>query len=147
MPHDTWTGRDLPVLRTVVECYEESGTFLTRAADLERRTGFDHDTVQRALRALNSLPSFFEKVTEASGGEVIFVGPPTARARQVAGFWPSPETLFDSLVEALEGAATDETRQPEERSKLEKAALYLSSTAAQVAIAALGGAGGNLLSQ
>lgn len=141
MPHDTWTGRDLPVLRAVVDCSEEPGTLLTRAADLERRTGFDHDTVQSALRTLNSFPSFFEEVTESSGGKVTFVSPPTARARQVAGGWPSPETVCDRLIEALEGAAADETRQPEERSKLEKAALHLGSTATQVAIAALGGAG------
>jgi hypothetical protein len=146
MTEDTWNARELPVLQAVVDIYDESGSYLTRATSIERRTGFDHDTVQRALRRLNSQPSSFEKVVEASGGQVIMVGPPTAEALRVAGAWPSPEVLLRRLISSLETAAEDETRAPDERSKLRQAATYLGSFATQVAIGALGGAGGNVLS-
>lgn len=145
MTEDTWNTRDLPVLQAIVDIYEDSGTYLTRATGIERRTGLDHDTVQQALRRLNSQPSFFEKVVEASGGQVVMVGPPTADALRVAGAWPSPEQLLQRLISALESAADDDTRAPEERSKFKQAAAYLGSFATQVAIGALGGAGSNVL--
>jgi hypothetical protein len=146
MSGDTWNTRDLPVLQAVVDIYEDSGTYLTRATAIERRTGLDPDMVQRALRRLNSQPSFFEKVVEASGGQIVMVGPPTADALRVAGAWPSPEQLLQRLINALETAADDDARGPEERSKFRQAASYLGSIATQVAIGALGGAGGNVLS-
>jgi hypothetical protein len=77
MAEDTWNTRDLPVLQAVVDIYDDSGAYLTRATPVEWRTGLDHDTVQRALRRLNSGPSYFEKVVDASGGEIIMVGPPS----------------------------------------------------------------------
>jgi len=137
MTDETWSSRDLPVLRAVVDICEGSGTYLTRATAVERRTDLDTETVQRALRRLNSEPSFFEKVVDASGGQIITVGPPTAYALRVAGAWPSPERLLQRLIGALEAAA--------ERSKFRQVAAYLGSFATEVAIGALGGAGGNVL--
>jgi len=145
MTEDTLNSRDLPVLRAVVDIYEESGSYLTRASAIERRTGLEEE-VQRALRRLNSQPSFFEKVVDASGGQIIMVGPPNGDALRVAGAWPSPENQLRRLISALEGAADDEARAPEERSKFRQAASYLGSFATQVAISALGGAGGNVIS-
>jgi len=145
MTEDTLNSRDLPVLRAVVDIYEESGSYLTRASAIERRTGLEEE-VQRALRRLNSQPSFFEKVVDASGGQIIMVGPPNGDALRVAGAWPSPENQLRRLISALEGAADDDARAPEERSKFRQAASYLGSFATQVAISALGGAGGNVIS-
>ena len=56
MTEDTWTTRDLPVLRAVVDIYDTTGRSIIRARDIETATGFDKDTVQRALRALNTHP-------------------------------------------------------------------------------------------
>jgi hypothetical protein len=125
---------------------DSTGQYLTRASSIEASVGFDHDTVQRALRALNTQPSFFEKVTEVSGGEIVMVGPPTGSALRVAGAWPSPENLLERLIAALENAADDEMRAPDERSKLKQAATWLASFGSQIAISALGGAAGNVLS-
>jgi hypothetical protein len=83
---------------------------------------------------------------ETAKGDILFVGKPTSHALRVAGQWPSPETLLDRLVAALENAVDDETRVPEERGKLKQVALGLRGAAGQIAISALGGAGGNLLS-
>jgi len=63
-----------------------------------------------------------------------------------AGAWPSPKQLLQRLISALETAADDETRAAEEQSKFRQAAAYLGSFATQVAIGALGGADGNILS-
>ena len=48
--------------------------------------------------------------------------PPAGDALCVAGAWPSPENLLERLIAALENAANDDTREPEERSKLKQAA-------------------------
>ena len=76
----------------------------------------------------------------------MMVGPPTGDALRVAGAWPSPENLLERLIAALQDAAKDETREPEERSKLKQAASVIGSLATQLAINALGGAAGNVLS-
>lgn len=140
---DTWESRDLPVLKAAVQLYDEKGR-PSRATDIERATGFDKDTVQRALRALYSEP-FFERGVESSGNQIIIVGNPTSAALRVAGQWPSPEALLDRLLAALQAAADDEDRPEEERSKFKQAILTLRGAAWQVALGALSGAGGNLL--
>jgi len=83
---------------------------------------------------------------ESANGEILWVGKPTSQALRVAGQWPSPESLLDRLIGALEDAGEDAARVPEERSKLKQVALGLRTAAAQIAISALGGAGGNFLS-
>ncbi|AEF35364.1 hypothetical protein JDM601_1364 [Mycolicibacter sinensis] len=146
MTQDTWIDRDLPVLQAVVDIYEETGTSLTKASAIEAATGLDAGAVQRALRRLNTEPSFFEKVTAAFGGTIIMVGPPTRNALQVAGAWPSPEQLLDRLIAALDTAGDDDDRGVEERGKFKQLAGNLRSFASKVAISALGSAGGHLLS-
>ena len=49
------------------------------------------------------------------------------------------------MVAALEAAANDEGRDEEERSRFQQAKLTLKGAAYQIAIGALGGAGGNLV--
>ncbi|MFN3002211.1 hypothetical protein [Mycolicibacterium wolinskyi] len=140
---DTWTTRDLPVLRAAVEIFDRTGRNPS-AAELGAACGFDKDTVQRALRALYREP-FFEEGMTAWSGDILAVGPPTSAALRVAGQWPSPEAQVERLIAALEAAADDESRQPEERSRFRQIALSLRGAAWQVAIGALGGAGGNLM--
>lgn len=144
MTNDTWTTRDLPVLKAAVELFEEDGQG-PRASEIVDRTGFDEDTVQRALRALYTEP-YFDDDGLGGGSHIVFVGPPTSAALRVVGQWPSPETQLERLIAAIEAAADDDSRQPEERSRFKQIALSLRGTAYQVAIGALGGAGGHLLS-
>lgn len=140
---DTWESRDLPVLKAVVELYEEGGRG-PKVSAIEARTGFDHDTVQRALRALYTEP-YFEEGKGAWGAGLLMVGKPTSAALRVAGQWPTPETQLERLVAALEAAAADDARPEQERSRFKQAAFWLGGAASQVAIGALGGAGGNLI--
>jgi hypothetical protein len=51
----------------------------------------------------------------------------------------------DRLIVALEAVAEDDSRQPEERSRFKQITLSLRGAAWQVAIGALGGAGGKLM--
>ncbi|MGY4650587.1 hypothetical protein [Mycobacterium sp. URHB0021] len=144
---DIWTTRDLPVLKAIVELYEEKGQERMHVADIVKRVHFDESTVQRAIRALYSQPYLTgDGRTAASGNRYLRVGPPTGEARRVVGAWPSPEGLLERLVAGLERAAEDPDRPDEERGKLKQTALFLRGAVAQVAIAALGGAGGNMLS-
>lgn len=140
---DTWASRDLPVLKAAVELYEENGRG-PRVSAIEARTGFDHDTVQRALRALYTEP-YFEQGKGSWGAGLLMVGTPTSAALRVAGQWPSPETQLERLIAALEAAADDDARPEQERSRFKQAALWLGGTASQIAIGALGGAGGNMM--
>lgn len=143
MTEDTWHNRDLPVLKAAVEIYDQKGRNPS-AAELETATAFDDRTVQRALRALYREPYFEEGIT-AWGGDILAVGPPTSSALRVAGLWPTPEAQLERMVAALEAAANDEGRDDEERSRFRQAILALRGTAYQVAIGALGGAGGNMI--
>jgi hypothetical protein len=144
MTTDTWTDRDLPVLRAAVEIYDRTGRNPS-AAELGKACGFDQDTVQRALRALYREP-YFEKGMDTWGGGMLAVGAPTAAALRVAGQWPSPEVQLGRLIDALQVAADDDSRPDEERGRFKQAALWLGGAASQIAIGALGGAGGNILS-
>lgn len=57
---DTWTNRDLPVLKAIVKMYEETGRPLIRASEVERAVGFDKEPTQRAIRVLYAEPYFAE---------------------------------------------------------------------------------------
>lgn len=145
MVGDTWASRELPVLRAIVEIYESTGRSDIRVSAIEKATGFDKETVQQAIRLLYTEP-YMRGSIQSSGPDIHFVGAPTGDALRVVGAWPSPEGLLERLVEGLERAAEDDGRPEEERSKLKQTALWLRGAASQVAIAALGGAGGNLIS-
>lgn len=140
---DTWSARDLPVLKAVVELYEETGRG-PRVTAVQERTGFDRGTVQRALRALYTEP-YFSKSSGSWSVGMIVVGTPTGDALRAVGQWPSPEAQLDRLIAAIESAADDESREDDERGRFRQLAASLRGAAYQIAIGALGGAGGNLM--
>jgi hypothetical protein len=114
----TWPGRDLPVLRAIVEIDDRTGESLT-PDDLTRATGIAYADVARALRALASeRPPFFEYSTVADGS-VVIIANPTGHARRTVGQWPTPEDLADQIITALEDAATNASSE-EERSRARK---------------------------
>ena len=130
---ETWTSRDLPVLRAIVQIYEETGQAMS-PNQIESRTGLEMATVQLALRALASEdPPFVTKMSRAMGGMVIFVGPPTGHARRAVGSWPTPESIADRLVTALDEAAEREP-DPERKGWLRKTAAYLGHAGRDLAV-------------
>ncbi|MFN3002214.1 hypothetical protein [Mycolicibacterium wolinskyi] len=80
-----------------------------------------------------------------SNGGIQWVGEPTGAALRVVGQWPTPETQLERLIAAFQAAAEDQSRPEEERSRAQKVGLWLTGALSQVAIGALGGAGGNLI--
>ncbi|MGB8207378.1 MAG: hypothetical protein WCF69_07150 [Mycobacterium sp.] len=142
---DTWTNRDLPVLKAVVEIYEATGRTMIGPREIAAKAGLDQEVTERAIRALYRQP-YFEPGTNSFGGHYVGVGAPTGEALRVAGQWPTPENLLERLIAALEAAGDDETVAEPERSKLKQIALGLRGAAYQVAIGALSGAGGHMLS-
>ena len=134
----------MPVLRAAVDIYEQTGRTI-KPREIEQKTGFDEETVQRALRSLSRQP-YFEKTTGTWGWGTLLVGAPTADALRVAGQWPTPENQLERLIAAFEAVAADEARPEEERSRAKQVGLWLTGALSQVAIGALGGAGGNMLS-
>ncbi|SPM40599.1 hypothetical protein MNAB215_2800 [Mycobacterium numidiamassiliense] len=141
---DTWTNRDLPVLRAAVEIFDDTQASKVRASQIAKAAEFDDETTQRALRALYRQP-YFQEGTESSGSGFIFVGEPTGEALRLAGQWPTPENMVERLVAALEAAGDEESRDAPEQSRFKQAAALLRTGAFQVAVSALGGAGGHML--
>lgn len=107
---DTWLERDLPVLKAAVEVFEREGDPMD-AYDIAATAQLDPDTVQRALRALSTEP-FFGKGQETANGDILWVGKPTGQALRVSGQWPSPETLLDRLIVALDAAGKTNNASP-----------------------------------
>ncbi|MFD0837850.1 hypothetical protein [Williamsia serinedens] len=140
---DTWNDRDLPVLRAAVEIFDKTGS-MAQPHELADFCGFDLTTVVRAVRALGREP-YFDVVTDYGGG-VSIASPPTGHALRVAGQWPSPESQLGRIITALDIAADDDKHPEAERTRFRQVAAVLGGAASQIAIGALGGAGGNMLS-
>jgi hypothetical protein len=110
-------------------------------SDIAARLRIDEETVQRSLDALS--PYFVGGLR--GDDKVASTGRPTSEARRAVGAWPSPEAQLERLIAALEAAENDESLDEEERSRFNQIVLTLRGAAWKVAIGALGGAGGHLL--
>jgi hypothetical protein len=119
---ETWTNRDLPVLKAAVDIYNKSSRANIRASDIQAAVNFDKETTQQALRFLCRQPFFEESGSLSGGGQIVFVGPPTGEALRVAGAWPTPEGVLERLVAAFEAAASDQDRAEAERRKFTESA-------------------------
>jgi hypothetical protein len=142
----TWTNRDLLVLQAVVKIFNQTGQTRIGIEQIQQETGFEKSTTQRALQMLYREPYFDEGDIRSYSGGYLAVGAPTSAALRLAGAWPTPENLHDRLIAAFKAAGEDEHREEPERSKFKQAAVWLGSFGSQVAIGALGGAGGHILS-
>ncbi|RZT11617.1 hypothetical protein EV589_5814 [Mycobacterium sp. BK558] len=105
MVEETWASRDLPVLKAVVELYGRDNE--AEVWDIRQLTGFDEETVHRALLAL-SRESYFDEITTYGPNQVDYIGPPTGHALRAAGQWPTPDNLLQNLIAGLEAAAGDD---------------------------------------
>ena len=144
----TWETRDLPVLRAIVDLSDVGHPGAITPAIIVERTGIGPTTVARALRALaHEDPQFFEW-NDYDTGDITVVVNPTGHARRAVGTWPPPDAWVDRLIAALTDAA-DRASDPEEKSKLRRAAEALGSVGKDVlaevlatyAVRATGGAG------
>lgn len=137
MPQETWSTRDEPVLEAIVEMTDE-GAMRVRPDDLTKRTGFELETVQRALVALaGEHPPFFEFSDATSMGstirEIDNIRNPSGHARRTVKTWPTAETLADRLIAGLEQAA-DETTDEEEASRLRRTGQWFGAAGRDVLV-------------
>lgn len=130
---ETWTGRDLPVLRAIVEVFERTGSVM-RPNEIVQQSGLTGDQVESALNALEGEdPPFITKLDRRASGGISLIGRPTGHARRAVGAWPSAETMADQIVRALEEAAE---REPDAERKgwLRKSASYLGNAGRDLAV-------------
>ncbi|MEO5981877.1 MAG: hypothetical protein ABIQ13_06135 [Pedococcus sp.] len=130
---ETWTNRDLPVLTAIVEVFERTGRVM-RPDEIVQQSGVDADQVEAALRALEGEdPAFISKIERRASGGISSVGPPTGHARRAVGAWPTPESIADRLVIALDEAAE---REPdlERKGWLRQSAAYLGNAGRDLAV-------------
>jgi hypothetical protein len=108
-------------LEVIVQLYDETGGLMGSTA-IGAAAGLSEEDTQRALRALqHNNPSFVTKMQAQGSGDIYLVGPPTGHARRVVGAWPTPESLTNRIVAALNEAADTETDEAKKESSAEPA--------------------------
>ena len=113
---DTWGHRDLPVLDAIVALSENDDWVAD--VSIEKKTGFDTATVQKALRALaNNYPPYFATANMTASGRIELLHQITGDARRAVGAWPTAESLADALIERLQQLANDEEADPDTRER------------------------------
>lgn len=113
-PPDSWNERHLPVLRSAVARFEADGD--VHGAQIADDTGLPQHIVDRTakeLRQMGYLDAYFS-------GEGFWINELSIDARRIGGAWPTPETLADRLIAALEQAVADAPDEAE-RSRRRKA--------------------------
>jgi hypothetical protein len=130
---DTWGSRDYPVLEAAVRLVDEKAPEWVRVSEIAVEAGLDEDDVVRALTALH--PLFVGEMAEYSGGGVgqWTIDSVTSEARQLAGQWPSPESLIGQLAAAFRVAA-DREPDAQERSRLRQLADALTGRLRDLAV-------------
>ncbi|RKN48232.1 hypothetical protein [Micromonospora endolithica] len=135
MMEDTWESRELPVLRAIVEISDE-GVRDMDSRDVAKRVGLDLETTLVALFALaGERPPLFkyEDASDFDGRDMCLIREPSGHARRTVGTWPTPETLADRLVQAMQQAA-DQEPDEEKRGWLRKTADWLGSAGRDIAV-------------
>lgn len=121
------------MLTAIVEVFESTGRAM-RPNEIVEQSGLAADQVEAALRALESEdPPFISKLERRASGGISLVGLPTGHARRAVGAWPTPESIADRLVSALDEAA-DHEPDPERKGWLRNTATYLGNAGRDLAI-------------
>lgn len=129
---DTWVDRDLPVLDVIVRLLD-AGSFMVTVRDIAAETGFEPETVDRAISALEGpFVVEYEQFATAGNPNPWRVRKVTAAARQAVGQWPTPESLVERFAEAF-GNAAEEEPDTERKGRLREVAAFLGSTGRGVA--------------
>ena len=133
--HDTWAGRDLPVLDATVALLEQS--FMVTVTDIAARTGLDVPVVATALEALDPVYVDFRKTTTGGDPRFWYVFKVTPEARRAVGQWPTAEALTSRLAEELAAQASDEP-DAERQALLAYAARLIGETLRDATVRAAG---------
>ena len=124
---DTWDGRDLPVLANVAERIDNGEQFI-RDRTIADALSLDLEQVRLALRALQRRG--FVETTGTMDGTVM-VKDIAGSAYLVTGLHPDGDDALSRLISVLTQAA-ERTSDPDERSRLRRAADGLVALSGQV---------------
>lgn len=122
----TWESVDLPVLEAAVRFVGDRGwAELPQEFGLAPMVGLDAEGVEKALLRLDGEYIVADRV--GGGLPNIGVNKIYPAARRAVGQWPTPETVAERLLTALESAAEAE-QDEDKRTKLRQVAGFLGST-------------------
>lgn len=130
----TWERRELPVLRALVEYFDDVDAYALRSVQIGQLAGLSEGEADRALKALWEADEPFLKGQlswEASYPTLIHGV--TERARRAVGAWPDPQQLADRLLAALEKAA-DAEPESEKRNALKRTLAFLGGTGREILV-------------
>ncbi len=118
----TWETRELRVLDYLVEHYDKPQRPVDPSVEhLSEVTALDKESVRTALAHLFTAdPPYITGMDVAEFDYPARLSGVTERARRAVGQWPTPESLADRIIAALEAQAESEP-DPETRSKLKHA--------------------------
>lgn len=118
----TWETRDLVVLELAVRHFDDPDASGLDIPTIATQTGLGESDVKRALKALSEAsPALVVGIPIAEASYPPYLTGVTERARQLVGAWPSPDSLTDRLVAALQSAAETEPDE-EKRTALQRIA-------------------------
>jgi hypothetical protein len=121
---DRWGNREIPVLRVLVDAFEDLNRTQMQPNEIAELSGLPQDDVNRALRALARASPPYIEVTWANELNYPWkVRSVTERARRAAGQWPNEEAIAERLVRELREAAE---REPD---KVKKTLLHRAADA------------------
>jgi len=137
MLRETWTERELPLLRSAL-AQLDAGAESVELDELRVSLGMPAAQMLAAVEALaTATPPYIDATIrngwdgERSPGSIDRV---YERARRELGTWPTAENVLAELVAALSKAA-DEEAEPERKTRLRSTAEALSGFARDVAVA------------
>jgi hypothetical protein len=131
----TWTDRDLPVLKAIVELDDE-GAYLFGPRELMKHTGLPYGTIRQALIALaGEQPPFFDYTdgSDDESREIAAIKNISGHARRTVGTWPTPESLAEQIIAGL-NAAAEQAPDEEQRSRLQRAAASIAGVGRDVTV-------------
>lgn len=119
------------MLDAIVRAYEVSAA-PGQPGDVTRALGLEEEEVARAVRALDS-GGYLRDVRYSASGFPFLTGVPTGEARRAVGAWPTPESLAERLVVAMDQAAEVE-QDAEVRGWLRRLSSHLGGAGRDLAV-------------
>jgi len=137
----TWFDRDLPVLETTIALLEERGYpgAFVQVREIAERSGIDPGLVLTALAAMEHEYVSLRLLLSGDDPNPQMVTGVTAEARRAVGQWPSPETMADRLLAALETTVEQED-DPVRKGRLRAAADAVAGIGRDVLVSVLSAA-------
>lgn len=131
-PPETWTTRELPILRRILARIDSGDGFIELRTLASELPEIPPEQIRIGIEALED--AGYIDVTFMMGRPLAgHVDRVHERARRELGTWPTPEGLVAEIVVAFEHAAA-QTDEPERRTKLQAVADALGGFARDVAV-------------